>query len=494
MHPGLASAMADKLKILMASPEVHPFAKTGGLADVSAALPKTLKAMGHDVRVIMPKYRMTGTGRRRFKDLGLRVNVPVGKAVKKGSLYEAKLHKKIPTYFVANNEYFQRKHLYGENDKEYADNAERFIFFCRSILEACKALKFQPDIIHCHDWQTGLVPVYLKSLYRGDPFFKGTRTLYTVHNMAFQGNFGHSALELAHLPEELFNPDGVEFYGKFSFLKSGLVYADLLTTVSPTYCREVQTAEWGFLLDGVLRHRAEDFHGILNGVDYQEWDPARDPWIEKNYGPKKPGGKRACRKKLMQTLSLDADESVPILSMICRLSDQKGMDIVIGAMETMLQWQMRFVILGTGDSQYQEFFRELSERYPGKCACHIGFDEKLAHQILAGSDIFLAPSRFEPCGLTQLYAMKYGTVPLVRSVGGLADSVQEFDPNTGKGTGFKFSPFETKYFLETLQKALSFYKDRNKWRRLMLNGMARDYSWNLAAEKYHGLYLKALAK
>lgn len=493
MHRDLTSAMVDKLKILMASPEVHPFAKTGGLADVSAALPRTLKAMGHDVRVIMPKYRMAG-GRRRFKDLGLRVDVPVGKTVKKGSLYEAKLHKKIPIYFVANNEYFQRKHLYGENNKDYPDNAARFIFFCRSILEACKALKFQPDIIHCHDWQTGLVPVYLKSLYRDDPFFKDTRTLYTVHNMAFQGNFGRPDLELAHLPEELFNPDGVEFYGKFSFLKSGLVYADLLTTVSPTYCREVQTPEWGFLLDGVLRHRGGDFHGILNGVDYQEWDPARDPWIEKNYGPEKLGGKRACRKKLIQTFALDADESIPILSMVCRLSHQKGVDIVIDAMETMLQWQIRFVILGTGDSQYQEFFRELPKRYPGKCACRIGFDEKLAHQVLAGSDIFLAPSRFEPCGLTQLYAMKYGTVPLVRSVGGLADSVQEFDPNTDKGTGFKFFPFETKYFLKTLQKALSFYKDRNKWRRLMLNGMARDYSWNLAAEKYLGLYFKALTK
>lgn len=482
-------AMADRLKILMVSSEVHPFAKTGGLADVSAALPKALKAMGHDVRVAMPRYREVDRRRHNAKTLEIQLDISLGGVRKKGTVGEARLHPNVPVYFIGNDEYFRRrKGLYGESDREYPDNAARFIFFCRAVLETCRALKFQPDIIHCHDWQTSLIPAYLKSLYREDPFFRNARTVLTVHNLAFQGIFERSNMDLAGLPGEWFTPSGVEFFGKFSFLKAGLVYADMLTTVSPSYSQEIQTEEWGFGLEGIFRQRADDLHGILNAVDDQEWDPARDPWIEKNYSPEHLDGKWICKQALARKFPVAAKRNVPILSIISRLSQQKGVELVIDGMDEMMRWNVCFTVIGTGRLEYEDFFRELPKRYPGRCASHIGFDERLAHQILAGSDILLVPSRFEPCGLTQMYALKYGTVPLARSVGGLEDTIDEFDPRAGSGTGFKFFPFETNIFLQTAQKALSLYKDRKRWRQLMLNGMARDFNWSAAAEKYARLY------
>lgn len=481
--------MANRLKILMISSEVHPFAKTGGLADVSAALPKALKAMGHDIRVVMPGYQAVDRRRHNVKTLETQLDIPLGGVRKKGTVEEARLHPDVPVYFIGNDEYFrQRKGLYGESDREYPDNAARFIFFCRAALETCRALEFQPDIIHCHDWQTSLIPVYLKSIYREDPFFRNARTVLTVHNLAFQGIFERSNMDLAGLPGDLFTSSGVEFFGKLGFLKAGLVYADALTTVSPSYSREIQTEELGFGLEGIFRQRANDLHGILNAVDYQEWDPARDPWIKKKYSPESLDGKWICKQALARKFSITAKRNVPILSIISRLSQQKGMELVIDGMDEMMRWNVCFTIIGTGHSEYEDFFRELPKRYPGKCASYIGFDDKLAHQILAGSDMLLVPSKFEPCGLTQMYALKYGTVPLVRAAGGLEDTIDEFDPRAGAGTGFKFSPFETKIFLQTAQKALSLYKDRKRWRQLMLNGMARDFNWSAAAEKYARLY------
>ncbi|MFQ5450753.1 MAG: glycogen synthase GlgA [Nitrospinaceae bacterium] len=484
--------MARKLKILFASPEVFPYAKTGGLGDISGSLPLALHDRGHDVRVIMPKYKCVAESRLSFHPTGADIRIPVAGRRQTGFLFQGKLRDKVPLYLVGNDTYYDRDHLYGDRKGDYPDNARRFIFFCRAILETCKALGFHPDILHCNDWQTGLVPIYLKTLYSKDRWFESTRTVFSIHNLGYQGNFPPSALKDAGLPDKLFTPDGVEFFDRFSFLKSGLMYADLLTTVSRTYSREIQTPKFGFGMDGVLRYRSDRLYGILNGVDYKEWNPEVDPWIEKNYGLENLKGKRACKKSLVRRFSLPDNGKSPILSMITRLSSQKGIDLLMGAMEPLLGAGAAFIILGSGDSLYEHFFLDMSKRFPGQCATVIGFDEPLAHQILAGSDILLMPSQYEPCGLTQMYALKYGTAPVVRAVGGLHDSIKTFNHTTRKGTGFKFKHFEINHLLKTVQKALFIYKNKPCWHRLMLNGMEADYSWDRAAGKYTRLYFKVL--
>ncbi|MBI4385093.1 MAG: glycogen synthase GlgA [Nitrospinae bacterium] len=486
--------MGKKLKILLASPEVHPFAKTGGLADMAGSLPRALSNLGHDVRVIMPYYKCVSGGNREIRPASAHIDVPLGPVRQRGWLFEGRLDGGLPVYLVNHQAYYYRDQLYGENGRDYHDNAERFIFFSRSILEACKALSFRPDIIHCHDWQTGLVPAYLRTLYAGDDFFRNTRSVFTVHNLGYQGNFPSFYLQAANLPWELFTPEGVELYGHFSFLKTGLVFGDVLTTVSPSYGKEILDPEFGFGLDGVLRKRDQDLFGVLNGADYREWDPARDPLIKKNYGPGSLAGKIACKKDLIRKFSLKVDERAPIVSMVTRLSYQKGIDLVMEGADALLKSGAAFVLLGSGDPAYQDFFVALSKRRRDRCACLIGFDEESAHQIMAGSDILLMPSFYEPCGLTQIYGLKYGAVPLVRAVGGLRDTVQEFNPGTGKGAGFKFKPFETKQMLKAARKALAVYKDKDLWRRLLVNGMSKDYSWDQSAARYCGLYLKALRK
>ncbi|MEE9258084.1 MAG: glycogen synthase GlgA, partial [Nitrospinaceae bacterium] len=412
----------------------------------------------------------------------------------KGALYEGKLEDGTPAYLVGNDSYYLRDGLYGDSTGDYPDNAERFIFFCRSVLEACKALRFQPDIIHCNDWQTGLLPIYLKSLYADDRFFKDTRTVMTLHNLAYQGNFPASMVSAAGLPERWFTPEGMEFFGQFSFLKSGLMFSDLLSTVSPAYSREIQTGEFGCGMDGLLRKRTEDLQGILNGVDYREWDPAADLRIKKKYSAKNLDGKQDCKKALIRRFSLKADTNTPVFGMVTRLAEQKGIELVLESLTSLLEAGVAFVILGTGERRYEDQIRKLCKRHPGKFASLIGFDEDASHQIMAGSDMVLVPSQYEPCGLTQMYGLKYGTVPLVRAVGGLRDSIQEFNPRTRSGTGFKFKPFKSKYLLRACEKALLIYRRKNLWRRLMLNGMEKDYSWNRAARKYVRLYLKALKK
>lgn len=484
--------MAKKLKILLVSPEIHPFAKTGGLADIAGALPKALHRLGHDVRTIMPKYKCVNTSKFKIDRLLVEIKAPIGKIKKRGELFAGKLGGAIPSYFIGNDAYYHRDSLYGTSHGDFPDNAERFIFFCRSVLEACKALPFQPDIIHCHDWQTGLIPVYLKTLYAGDAFFKNTRTIFTIHNLGYQGNFWHFDVPLANLPWELFTPDGVEFYGKFSFLKSGLMYADSLTTVSPTYGKEIRTTEFGFGLDGVLRHRARDLHGILNGADYEEWDPRNDPYIKKQYAPGNLKGKEACREALINLYSLRVDAKSPILCMVTRFSQQKGLDLIMEDVDRIIASGAVFLMLGTGDAGYQNFFTRLSDQHKGKFVCKIGFDEETAHRMIAGSDIILIPSQYEPCGLTQIYGLKYGTIPVARAVGGLQDTVREFNGKTLRGTGFKFKPFAIEYLLKTIQKAASVFKNKPQWRRLMSNAMSQNYSWDLSAKKYSQLYIKTL--
>ena len=485
--------MISRLKILTVSPEVQPFAKTGGLGDISRALPIALKNMGHDIRVIMPKYRSIDLTGRPLNKLNLPpMKIPIGREMVQGNLYEARLDDTLPIYFIECDKYFDRKNLYSENGREYPDNADRFIFFSRAALEACKSLNFQPDIIHCGDWQTGMICPYLKTVYAKDPFFKNTGSVFSIHNLGFQGNYSSELFSLSGLPPDLFSMHGVEFYGMFSLLKAGLVYADAITTVSKTYCREIQNPKNGFRMEGVLQSRKKDLYGILNGANYEEWNPRHDEYLLKNFSPGNLQGKSACKNDLVKKTGLDIDHTKPLICMVTRLSNQKGMDLVMKGFDELLAGGAAFILLGSGESVYEEFFLKQSKRYPTKFYCKIGFSEELAHQIIAGSDILLMPSEYEPCGLTQMHAMKYGTAPLVRSIGGLRDTVKAFDPKTKKGTGFKFLPFELKYLLRSFRKAESVFKNQRLWRRLVANCMAEDFDWAKSAELYARIYHKVL--
>ena len=474
--------MSRKLKILFVSTEVHPFAKTGGLADVSGALPPALKKLGHDIRVIMPKYPCTSKAGADIRPLNVDLDIPGFD--QKGTLFQSELADSVPVYLIEHDDYYNREHLYGEPGSDYPDSVERVAYFCQAVLEAAKKLDFKPDIIHCNDWHTGLIPVYLKS----DPWFAQTKTFFSIHNLGYQGNFPHSQLEVTGLDESLFREGDIEFYGQISFLKSGLVFADTLTTVSPAYSQEIQTPELGFGMEGILQNR--QLHGILNGVDYTVWNPETDPLIPANYGPESLAQKKQCREDLIKMFSLQLNKKTPILCMITRLSEQKGIDLIMEIQNALDEQDIALLILGTGESRYESFFLQWSQDRPDRIATALKFNEPLGHRILAGSDMLLMPSNYEPCGLTQMYALKYGTVPIVRDIGGLKNSVQEFNGKTG--TGFKFKVPEAKYFLKSLQKALAYFDQTETWKNLMLNGMAKDNSWDASAKQYSRLYQKSL--
>ena len=478
--------MSRKLKILFVASEVHPFAKTGGLADVSGALPPALKKLGHDIRVIMPKYSCTSKAGKRMQ--ALKVDLELPGFSQKGTLFQSELTDSVPVYLIEHDGYYNREHIYGEPGSDYPDSLERFAYFCRVILEAAKKLDFKPDIIHCNDWHTGLIPVYLKT----DPWFSQTKTLFSIHNLGYQGNFPYSQLVTTGLDESLFREEGIEFYGQISFLKGGLIFADILTTVSPAYSKEIQTPELGFGMEGILQKRSDQLHGILNGVDYTVWNPETDPLIPTNYGPQSLSQKKQCREDLVKMFSLRLNKRTPILCMITRLSEQKGIDLLMQARDALDEQDIALLILGTGETRYESFFLQWNQDRPDRIATALRFDEPLGHRILAGSDMLLMPSSYEPCGLTQMYALKYGTVPIVRDIGGLKNSIQEFNDKTGKGTGFKFKVPKAQYFLKSLQKALSCFNQIKTWKKLMLNGMAKDNSWEVSAKQYSRLYHKSL--
>jgi starch synthase len=485
--------MTSRLKILFVSPEVQPFAKTGGLGDISRALPLALKNMDHDVRVIMPKYQRVQLEKddiQLVQDSSL--TIPIGHEAINGDVYKGKLDNKLTIHFIRCDKYFDRDNLYSENGLEYQDNPERFIFFSRAVLEACKKLNFQPDIIHCNDWQTGLICAYLESIYKHDEFFNKTASIFSIHNLGFQGNYSPETLSTAHLPQELYSMHGLEFYGALSFLKAGLVYANALTTVSKTYCREILNPKNGFQMEGVLRSRKKDLYGIINGANYEEWDPEKDEKIAMKFSPKDMRGKSACKNDLTNITGIKVDGTQPVVCMVTRLSSQKGMDLVMQGLNEILDSGSALIILGSGDSIYEEFFSNQSIAWPDKLYCHIGFDENLAHKIIAGSDILLMPSEYEPCGLTQMHAMKYGTVPVVRSIGGLRDTVKTFDPKTQIGTGFKFLPMEVKYLINSFRKAESIFKKPDLWHKLVENCMAENFDWSKSALEYTRIYNKAL--
>ncbi len=480
------------MKVLHIASEAVPFAKTGGLADVAGTLPRELAAQGVDVSLIMPLYDEVRQNAKDLVSTGLELSVPVGDAARKGTLWRGKLPgSNVPAYFIQRDEYFHRPGLYGNGREDYLDNSERFVFFSRAALEAARALALRFDVVHCHDWQTALVPVYVKTTYAKDKVFQGTRSVLTVHNISYQGVFWHWDMKLTGLDWTLFNWRQLEFYGKVNFLKGGLIFADAITTVSETYAREITTPEFGCGLEGVLADRGKDVVGILNGVDYAVWSPDADPLIPVKFSAAKPAGKEKCKSALQKKCSLPDSADAPLIGLITRLVDQKGIDLLAAAMEGILAEGAQVVLLGTGEDRYHKLFGDLAARHKGRLSVFLAFNNALAHEIEAGSDMFLMPSRFEPCGLNQIYSLRYGTIPIVRATGGLADTV--IDATTagledGSSTGFVFKEATSEALLGAVRRAGALFKKRKEWAKLVRNAMKQDWSWARSAAAYVRLY------
>ncbi len=490
----------ESLKICFVSSEVSPFAKTGGLADVAAALPAALKNMDQDVRLMMPKYRTINDRKYVLRDvIRLReVKVELGGEVRVASGKTAFLpNTKVHVYFLFIPELFDRKGIYQDpaTGKDFEDNAERFAYFSKAVVETLKLLYWQPDIIHCNEWQTALIPYYLKTVYANEEFFEGTKTVLTLHNLAYQGIFPLELAPRLGIKEKEAQPGGAfELNGKLNLIKGGILYADAITTVSERYAQEITTPEFGFGLETVLQQRQKDLYGILNGVDYSVWNPETDRYLPAKYDAKSLNKKVENKKALCAQFKLPFKEDTPVIGMVNRLVEQKGIDLVIEGMDELMKRGIQMIILGTGEEKYQNALKELATQYPEQLAVHFKFDEKVAHLIEGGADMFLMPSRFEPCGLNQMYSLKYGTVPIVRETGGLADTVENFDPDTGKGTGFTFKEYSVNAMLEAVDRALEAFKDKAIWTKIQKAGMRKDFSWEASAKKYLKVYEKAKKK
>jgi starch synthase len=474
------------MRILFVSSEVVPFSKTGGLADVAGALPAALKKRGNEITIVTPRYRMTDPARFDLRRRRGRLVIQVkGKAIQ-GGLMEGKTPDGVDVIFIDQPDYFDRDGLYGDAVSDYDDNDERFAFFCRAALESCRLTGFSPDVIHCNDWQTGPIPALLQFEYRDRPELNSCGSVMTIHNLGYQGLFHPESMMSLGLGWQLFTPSNLEFFGKVSYLKAGLVFADKLTTVSRRYAKEIRTAAAGFGLHGLLDERAQDLRGILNGVDYRLWDPQNDRQINANYSFDNLAGKVACKTDLQQQTGLPLDPDLPIIGCISRLTSQKGLDLFTGAAEQLLLLPCQWVFLGTGDSQIERALADLAEQHPDKLVKRTAMDEQLAHRIQAGADILMMPSLYEPCGLNQLYALRYGTIPLVRAVGGLDDTID--DVAEGEGNGFKFAGTKPADLLATVRRALEYFDNRVKWRRLQEYAMSQDFSWDLPARQYETVY------
>jgi len=484
--------MPKKMSVLFATSEAMPFAKTGGLADVSGSLPKYLKKAGLDTAIIMPKYRQIEEMDIKIKKIG-EVMVNLSGTVFTGEIEKSSLPgTRVKVYFVKNDAFFHRKGLYGEKSGDYPDNSSRFIFFSRAVLEALKIIDKKPNIIHAHDWQTGLIPCYLKSfLYSNDTFYHGIKTVFTIHNLSYQGLFWHIDMPLTGLGWNYFTPEKLEFYGKISFLKAGLLYSDILTTVSPTYSKEIQNTRLGCGMEGLLNKRNSELFGILNGADYSTWDPKKDKLIPKNYSKTNIKGKSENKSILLEKFGLLKDD-VPVISFIGRLVEQKGLELIKSALNSMAELPAKFIFLGTGNKNYEDFLSAMMRKYPDKISVMLEFSEKTAHLLQAGSDILIMPSSFEPCGLNQLYSMKYGTIPVAYKTGGLADSIIDFRIDPKNGTGFLFSEYTEKAMLETLISAIKAYDNKKIWKKLVSNCMSQDFSWQKASEEYIKIYKKII--
>ncbi len=471
-----------QLNITMAASEIVPYAKTGGLADMVGALSGALAETGVKVNLVLPAYRpilRDIIGDRRAARM---IRIDIAGRVVTGRLYKKRLTPSLNIYFVRADEFFDRDYLYGD----YADNAERFAFFSRAVLEVARIT--HSDIIHLHDWQTAPAAAFLKLQPEHYPELARTKTVLTTHNLAYQGQFPCGCFAALDLNPGLFNPGPFEFWGGVNFLKSGLATADRLTTVSPTYACEIQQDGCGFGLEGVLRERSRDLSGILNGVDYRVWNPETDTYVKRRYSAANLSGKTVCKLDLQQSYDLDSDPDVPMMCMVTRLANGKGLELVMETIECLLADGVQFALLGSGDRHFEEFFLSLVSRWPGRAGVKIAFDEALAHQTIAGADMLLMPSLHEPCGLTQMYALKYGTVPIVRRTGGLADSIEPFDAVEGSGTGFVFQDYTASALLETIRQGLVVYKRKKEWRAFIRRGMAADHSWRRSMEAYRRIY------
>ncbi len=481
------------MKILFVSSEVSPFAKTGGLADVAGSLPKALKKNGHDVRIIMPLYHCVETGGFTIKKSRKGFEVPVDGVMQKGLLRQTTLED-IPVYLVEKKEYFQRANLYGTPAGDYPDNSQRFGFFCQGVLDLLKRLDFRPDIIHCHDWQTASIPFLIKHKHKEDPFFSKTALVYTIHNLAYQGIFEQEALSAFGLDASHFTVDRLEYYGKINLMKGGILSADVINTVSCAYCREIQTKEMGCGLEGVLQQRVHDLYGILNGIDYQDWNPSTDPLIFKNYTASTLSGKAANKKNLQKALGLEQNPATPLLGMITRLSAQKGLDLLEALLPKLQKKQLQLVLLGSGDEKYMKMLSSLRDKPSDSLSINLSFDLALSRKIYAASDMFLMPSHYEPCGLGQLIAFRYGSVPVVRKTGGLADTVFDIREGVRDPNGFTFDDYTPEAFWDAINRALEDYKDRKQWDKMVRRGMNSDFSWDHSGVEYEALYEKALKK
>ncbi len=473
------------MKVAFVASEGVPFSKTGGLADVVGALPKALAVLGHEVEVILPRYRVTAAGPAVPHAQSL--TLPLGIGFKFATAQDGGRAHQVQTFLIDCPEYFDRDGLYQQNGADFPDNAHRFAAFSMATLEFLKRQTAPPDIIHCHDWETALVPIYLRNLYVGDKFFGATSVVLTIHNMGYQGIFPPHFLPQIGLHAGLFTIDGLEYYGNINLLKGGIIFSDFITTVSRKYAEEIQTPEFGYGLEGVVRAHSARLRGILNGVDYEEWDPATDKLLAAHYSPADLKGKAACKKALLQKMGVAAPAPArPVIGIISRFASQKGFDLIAAIAEQLAALDAYIVVLGSGEQKFEDLFREMALKHPDKVLVKIAYDNALAHLIEAGSDMFLMPSRYEPCGLNQIYSLKYGAVPVVRATGGLDDTIEPFDGKAG--TGFKFDEYSPQALLGAIQAALEAYKAGKAWRSLMLNGMKKDFSWAASARAYSQIY------
>jgi starch synthase len=474
----------------MIASEAAPFAKTGGLADVLGSLPAALERLGHEVDVVMPRYR------------GITAGEPAGAVTVRlgGQMADARIWiagtGRVRTIFVDHPPYFDRDYLYGTTGQDYPDNPERFAFLAMAALEWAASTAGHVDIVHAHDWQAGLAPLMLRNGY-APPKLAHTPAVFTMHNLAYQGVFDASWLPRLGFGWDLMRIDALEYWGRISYLKSGLMFSRMITTVSPHYAQEIQTPAFGFGFDGILRHRADDLVGILNGIDYDQWDPARDPYLPEPYDATNVAGKRSAKRLVLQVFGIPANEEAlarPLVGLISRLVDQKGFDLIAEIADVLPKLDASFVLLGNGDRRYEDLWLGLAARHPGRIGARIAFDEQLAHRIEGGADLFLMPSRFEPCGLNQMYSLRYGTVPVVHAVGGLYDTVRTFNPRTGEGNGFSFDNYSAQALLDTLRWALEIYGDRKTWLGIQQRGMRQDFSWDASAGQYVKVYERAMRR
>ncbi len=490
------------MNILFATAEAVPFCKTGGLGDVCGSLPRELYKLGHRTAVILPAFRQIYQAGLPIESTGISFEIPIGQKRVGCQILESHLpDSAVPVYFIENHDYFDRPQMYGENGEDYRDNCERFVFYCRAVLEAIVELDLETDLIHCNDWCSGLIPVYLKTLFHERPPFDQMASLYTIHNLAYQGNFWHWDMVLTGIDWKYFNYHQMEFFGNLSFMKSAIAFADSVSTVSPTYAKEILRPPLSCGMEGALQQRRTDLSGIINGADYDEWNPAIDEYLGPNTYDAENfiTGKAACKQALQREMCLPVDASVPLIAAVGRLADQKGFDLIARVMQ---QWaaekrNAQWVILGTGEPRYHQVLGQLAAENHDRIAVRLEFSNEWAHRIEAGADIFVMPSQYEPCGLNQLYSLKYGTVPVVRATGGLADTVVDTNPDTlgnGTATGFSFNEYTALALGDALQRACGTYADPSTWQKLIATGMRQDWSWYSSARKYSELYEKTLSK